>query len=266
MRYVDYPRPLLPILIMMTASLTAIVGLERSGLIDLAWMKQDNTSAILIFCMLTAIYAAQWIVYFLSVNIRLCRVQTLRLLLWTETKQMTGGMEDRGSDLLREKSRNVITTQAIFIAISVFVISALLESGVRGLSFDQLNWENVSAYLALLLTTVSVMLLIISADASETTFNTFRENDGQVVGYFYKVSARRKYYGFVLSGLAILVFVSGISPAVGAIGMAVFILAGYPQWFPYLKTPDRVWVEMFILAVYIAGAAYAAHAVYYPLI
>lgn len=263
MEYKTLPRPLFHILFMMSAALAALYFADEQKLVDFSWLRPKQQPTVLIFFLLVVMYLSQWIVYFLSVNVRVFRVQTLRMLLWTEAVQMSVETDDASSSSLREKSRNVITTQAIFIATAVFVISALLEADILEPDSARPQWQTIAGYLALFLTTIAVMLLTVSADAAETTFNGFRHDEEYVVGYFYKLSARRKYYGYVLTGMAILVFVSQISPAIAALGMGLFILMGYAHWFPYLRQPNRVWLEITVLGVYMAAVLSAAYYWYF---
>jgi len=249
--------------------LTIFVALVFGGLyaadrytgLDIRGYFANEHPSVVVFCSLMAFYIANWVAYFLSVQSVLFRFQTLRLLLWSESIQLSD-QNDPQTELLREKGRSVLTTQAIFIAISVFVISALLESGMDTIKGGSSHWFDFSAYLALTLTTISVAILVVAADASETTFNQFQEREFDRVFYFYRISAQRKYYGFVLSALAILVFVSRISPSVACIGLVTFLLTGYYHWFPKLGDDKKYGGELIYFGLLICGTSAAAWYLY----
>lgn len=224
MAYGTAPRPTAHIAGFATALMVILIGGDLLlGQSLKAWMLHE-TIAERTLILLLLFYAAQWMSYFMSVMYKPFRIQTLRLLL-SETA------DKPAIETMREKGRTVLTTQAIFTAISVFVISALYRSDDFP-SEPFAGWTEVSFYLILSCAVFAVVLLILSADAVETTFNDFGKDRGHYIRYFYTVSGRRKYYGFVLAVLSVILFVSRISPLIGCLAVLLFLISGYDLWFP----------------------------------
>ncbi|MEL7026703.1 MAG: hypothetical protein AAGO57_05665 [Pseudomonadota bacterium] len=224
MAYGSSPRPTAHIAGFAAVLLVLLIGLDQLLATELkAWMLHETLATrTLIFLLL--FYVAQWVSYFMSVLYAPFRIQSLRALL-------AEAADEPDIETIREKGRSVLTTQAIFTAISVFVISALYRSD--NLAPDPLTgWDGLSFYLVLTCAVFAVVLLIVSADAVETTFNDFGEDQNHFVQYFYKVSRRRKYYGFVLAVLSVILFVSRISPTIGCLAVLMFLISGYDLWFP----------------------------------
>lgn len=227
MSFRDAPRPPAHIAAFAVALLGLLALIDIATLGGLRGFLAGEPATVRIFVLLLLFYFAQWLAYFLSVQYRPFRFQTLRVLLF----QPRATAPD--VDTIREKGRSVLTTQAIFTAISVFVISALYRGdggGVPGPVFE--SWDSLSFHMVLTSAAVAVVFFIISADAVETTFNSFGESERRYVAYFYEISRRRKYFGFVLSVLAVILFVSRISPGVGCLAMLTLMVAGYAHWFP----------------------------------
>ncbi len=254
MVYADAPRPTAHIAGVAAVLFVVLLGLDQvlGGALK-TWMLRESfpTQSLIL---LLVFYIAQWVTYFMSVVLAAFRIQTLRVLLH-ETS------DEPDIDTIREKGRSVLTTQAIFTAISVFVISALYRSDNLAPDIAS-GWDGLSFYLILTCAVFAVVLLIVSADAVETTFNDFGVKRDYYVRYFYQVSRRRKYYGFVLAVLSVILFVSRISPSVGCLAVIMFLVAGYGLWFPRPAdsgpSSNFLWYLLLILIFVCAGHLYVS--------
>ncbi|MEM9341925.1 MAG: hypothetical protein AAGA87_02655 [Pseudomonadota bacterium] len=251
MNYNTAPRPTFHLAAFAIAVMLGLVAVDMAldGGVR-AWLLNEQISTRL-FVLLLLFYFAQWMAYFFSVIFQPLRIQSLRVLLFSSS-----GEPDVST--VREKGRSVLTTQAIFTAISVFVISALYRGG--GPSPDPFtDWNSLSFYLVLGAAVCAVVLLIVSADAVETTFNEFGPTGQHFVQYFYKVSRYRKYYGFVLAVLSVILFVSRISPAIGCLAVILFLVCGYHLWFPS-PNGGTAWLNFFaylaLIAIFVAAGHY----------
>lgn len=204
--------------------LFAAVDYYLSGSVSAFIAREDLATQTFIFLLM--FYAAVWMAYFNSIQGKVFKFQTLRVLLWEQSLGKASVEE------MREKGRSVLTVQAVFTAVSVFVISAIFNKGTTDYTVMFQNWEAFSTQLVLICAVLAVVMLIISADAVETTFNKFKSREEDYVRYFFQLSARRKYFGFVLSILAVIIFVSRISPPIGCVGAFAFLMLGYNHWFP----------------------------------
>ncbi|MEE2945591.1 MAG: hypothetical protein VX444_10490 [Pseudomonadota bacterium] len=202
--------------------------------------REDVATQLFIFLLM--FYGAVWLAYFTSIQGKLFKFQTLRVLLWEQS------LGNASIDEMRDKGRSVLTVQAVFTAISVFVISAIFNKGSTDYRHMFQNWEAFSTQLILACAVLAVVMLIISADAVETTFNKFKSREEDYVRYFFQLSARRKYFGFVLSILAVILFVSRISPPIGCLGAFAFLVLGYHHWFPTaVENNHRFGIWLFLI-------------------
>ena len=228
MSYGSSPRPTAHIAGFAAALLALLIGLDQLLAAQLkTWMLHETVWEQTMILLLL-FYVAQWLAYFLSVRFRLFRIQSLRVLLSQTTSSPA-------IETIREKGRTVLTTQAIFTAVSVFVISALYRAD--DIPTDPFaGWTELSFFLILICAVFAVVLLIVSADAVDTTFNDFGRDRGYYIRYFHSISGSRKYYGFVLDVLSVILFVSRISPFVGCLAIWLFLVTGYDNWFPRAET------------------------------
>lgn len=207
----------------------------------------------ILFASLLLFYAALWFTYFVTAEVKFLHAQTLRLFLREEAGRLAEASEAVLIDRIRDKSRSVLTMQAILIAVSVFVLNSIHSTAADE---GATAWQSLTGQLALILVTLSIVNLFIAVDASDTTFNGFTDHELRKVTYFQNISLKRKYYGFVFSALAIIVLVSRISAGVAALGLVTFIFSGFRLWFPQIDMDDRdCYVELGLLVVLTAISA-----------
>lgn len=232
-RFADTKRPVAILAACIAAMLGAYGALElATGFHIFETYLLGDVSKLVFVCyllILTAIFFA----YFISAEYDKLNAQTLRLLLRTETVNWGSGQSaDSDVDAHRRKGESVITAQAIFIAISVFLIGSIPEALADVPEGPGTAWTVTLLKLCLASAMISFVLILISIDAVETIFNRFREREAAIIRYFYVFSAKRKYYGFVLSFVALVFYVGATSPNIASLSIGSFIGIGYHCWFP----------------------------------
>lgn len=249
--YDSFPRPLSRILAVLSIFLIAgLVALGMAGPVIIpAGSAGPNYIMLLTFSVNLAVFTSVWIVYFSSPLPGPARCQTLRMLLRTETKPWAAGqaVEEEGDS--RSNTGSALTAQAVFIAIAVFIINMIADQNGLITNPDSGVINRFFALSALLAASLSFVLLLISVDALETTFNEFTGRGFVVLKYFYRLAAGLKYYGFVLSVLSIILFLFVLSPPVSCIALAFFLIFGYSYWFPAIEATTRTRVEIWIFRI-----------------
>jgi len=241
----QYPRPLARI-----GAVTVILGLGLA--LPMAWVypyaaiearTELNPSLVIGFLLNLIVFIAVWTVYFTSPLRGLFGCQSLRTLLHAETVAWTHEEAADEQDVNREHAGATLTAQAVFIAISVLIINMIADQRSLLNPSHGHEIENLVALGALAAASLSFVLLLISLDAIDTTFNTFTDRAPLILDHFFRLASKLKYYGFVLSFLSLVLFVFTISPAVASIAMASFLCFGYSYWFPAITAKPSLALE-----------------------
>jgi len=233
----------------------------------LAGITRHHGVGMIMFGANAYVFLAFWLLYFASGwNWRLAHCQSLRALLryhsilWSGPVQENDtGDEKKRRDAARmvarrEKAKTTMATQAIFIAITVFIISSVSSGdAVKGGPGVALL-DYYAALLALSAAILSFTLLLISTDAAETMFNIFApEREELAIHRLYFLSARLKYYGFVLCFLSLCLFVATLNPFIGSLAIILFLMAGYGYWYPDASESQRYHIEAWLFRIALLG-------------
>lgn len=205
------------------------------------------------------IFACFWLIYFASGwGWRITECQSLRTLLKHHSAQwLTPDHNDQHaqdiSSLIStrlEKARTTMTTQAVFIAITVFIINNIAGNQTLKGGKDVAFLDYCTALAALSAAVCSFTLLFISTDAAETMFNKFAKvREDIAVHNLYSTSVRLKYYGFVLCFLSLSMLVSTLNPFIAALATALFLFSGYTYWYPDASNDRKYRTESTIFRI-----------------
>lgn len=251
------PRAFLRLTILMVPATAFAVYLFfwEALITDIAAITRLNPVGVLAFATNLYVFVCFWLVYFSTGWSKTLRAQSLRQLLmvhsnqWSEEPLQNEDEQTRSKrvaeqraahvDALREKARSTMMTQAIFIAMTVFILGALSRQPDL-LYFSQSETIETTLLIGALTSAVlAFSLLLISTDAAETIFNSFKAREWATVATFYRKSARLKYYGFVLAFLSVALFAMTLNTFAASLALFVFMFAGYTYWFPDISTDAK---------------------------
>ena len=264
--YNSAPRPILLICTLYVLLFGVFIAIEHTTDSFIYSVYAEQNFFAVVFLAYVFLYLAVWLVYFCSVEFSILKVQTLRLLLSLHSMQWSKDMDAEQLEHYYDKGRATITSQAIFIAISVFIISAITEDrSILQFPSTGHTLVNLIGQASLLTAVIAFVLLLLSTDAVETTFNLFNKHDQEITSRFYYYAAKRKYYGFVFSFLAIILFVAVLSTVIGSIGLVLAIFIGYSYWFPDLTSPKKHSNEAYYMLVFMLLIPAALYAYYFQI-
>lgn len=197
-------RPLPRLLLLLAPLLLFLPGAYFHPPVErmLAAATVQNAAGMGLFLTDLFIFGCFWLVYFSSGWGGVFACQSLRTLLQRHSTQWLSPEDPKikGHDLAdlaaarREKAKTTMTSQAIFIAISVFIISSVSQNAALLPDGKVLPLDAALVILALSAAISSFTLLLISTDAAETMFNTFaKTREDLAIHRLYTVSARLKY-------------------------------------------------------------------------
>lgn len=253
--YEVQPRAFKRLMLLSVAALTIFIfTMEGSNFIH--WLdgatSQDHVASTIFF--LNSIYfILYWLVYFSSGWGEKLKCQTLRTLLKSHSRLWQADEDANQITYYRDKARSTMTSQAIFIAITVFIINALSRDALITTPAIAAPLDAFIAYSALAAAAAAFTLLLISTDAADTMYNTFKVREYAAVSSLYAISARLKYYGFVLCFVSISLFSYTMQAYVASMTVVLLTLCGYPYWFKDIskhniyKYEKRVY-RLFVLA------------------
>ena len=185
-----------------------------------------------VFMIYLSLYVSLWIVYFSSsLEYFPFNVRTLRRRLTLFSQQWNSATPDSTNDI--EKAKSSTTSTSMLIAASAVVIGAAnsIYSNSDRLKFG--TWQYAILVIAAICAMSAFFSLIIAVDSLETIFNKFLEqDDAKMKREYYLASRNPRYYGKVLLLASVSFATASISPLLGAFGIAVVLVAGYPHWFP----------------------------------
>lgn len=262
--YETLPRPFGPLMILVLPLLTAIPVALYYGDVTarLAELSRVHPVAVIAFAANGYIFICFWLIYFASAWSRTRQWQTLRVLLTLHSNQWGDDEHPTRVADLRKKAGTTMTTQAIFVSNTVFIMSGLARDAylVGGPGVKLI--DHVVGVAALSAATASFTLILVSTDAAETMFNTFvKVREERAVSRLYKISARLKYYGFVLCFVSVALYVFTMNAVVASMAVALMMFVGYTYWFPDVSPDMRhKWEQSVfrigIVAMNLALAAY----------
>lgn len=191
-----------------------------------------------VFVAYIGVYIIVWLFYFGSIEYEI-DAQTLRRLLKDESKLWdNAGASPETVAFYREKSKTSITALAIIIAASTLLATRVYEAisllKQRHLThpLDDYQWSVVTLYVAIALACAAFLLLLISVDALDTTFNEFHTDCHKIVAYFYRQALYPKYFGLVSVIFAFIFYIASAFPEIAASATGLLLCAGYYHWFP----------------------------------
>lgn len=230
-QYDVLPRPFSRIMLLLSPALLVAVSLFFwNGPAFMQAYTAHHPLAAIAFLVNLYIFACFWLVYFSSAGGGRLRVQTLRTLLIVHSRQWCAEEDTTQMDNYRRKAETTMTTQAIYIAALAFIIAGLVSEKHLLITYGR-GFDNLIALGSLGAAVIAFSVLLIATDAAETMFNSFKVREWQAVSSLYKLSARLKYYGFVLLFLSIVLFTYNINPLVASVTICVFLYLGYRYWF-----------------------------------
>ena len=263
--YESQPRPFKRLMWLSLAACAAIIlaieYLDLDAKVALI-TRQDEASAIG-FLLNSALFVCFWLVYFSSGWSETLRCQTLRTLLKSHSNMWAQEGKPEQVSYFREKARSTMTSQAIFIAITVFIMNALARDPLIVTPADALALDRLIAFSSLSAAAVAFTLLLVSTDAAETMFNTFKVREYVAVSSLYLTSARLKYYGFVLCFVAISLFTYTMYAMVASLTIVVLTLCGYPYWFNDISADQRYKHEKTLYRIFVLLANMTVFALAY---
>lgn len=251
--YEELPRAFWPLMVLCALGyplmLAALYFWPGADLLDRH--STHHPAEVLIFLANLYFFACFWVIYFASAKGRQTRRQTLRTLLISHSRQWEHDEDTTQVENYREKAGSTMATQAIFIAIAVFIISGLIDSGLitretAGRTGGEL--DGFVAALALLSAVAAFTILLIATDAAETMFNRFKVREWQAVSFLYRTSAGLKYYGFVLTFLSIGLFVFNINAVASSLAILIFMCLGYRYWFTDISDAGKYRYEVWMFS------------------
>lgn len=251
--YEDQPRPFARLMWLSgTVSLVFFAAILWGGLEPtVEEITIQSSPAALGFLLNAGFFICFWLVYFSSGWSHTLRSQTLRTLLKVHSKLWATEEDDTQVSFFREKARSTITSQAIFIAITVFIMNALSRDPLIVEASSALPLDRLIAFCSLSAAATAFTLLLISTDAAETMYNTFKVREYAAVSSLYQISARLKYYGFVLCFVAIALFTFTMYAYVASLTVLVLTLCGYSFWFKDISANQKYRYERTIYRLFV---------------
>ena len=219
---------------------TAALVFAILGTPFVAWLgtltRQDRVFSTL-FVLNATYFTVFWLIYFTSGWGYgrdwgdALRTQTLRTLLKSHSRLWLQDEDSEQITYYRDKARSTMTAQAVFIAITVFIINVLSKDSLISGTGGGAPLDRWIAFGALASAACAFTLLLVSTDAADTMYNTFKVREYKAVSSLYGISARLKYYGFVLSFVAVALLTYTMDALVASLTIVLLMLCGYPYWY-----------------------------------
>ncbi len=196
-----------------------------------------ESSGFVFFCYF-CFFVAFWILYFLTPALKVRSLRTL-LMCTSSMRRMHVDVGENGDGYIadiREKSRTSITMLAILVATSMLVIRqalVLLDDGAIS------EWTRVCAVMALGSGFLAMVFLVVSVDTLDSVFNRFGARDSAesraMADFFHIGSADSKYLGLALFFFAVIAFMAGRDPYLGALATGAVMAIGWHHWYPRIS-------------------------------